>query len=137
MERLKKDLEVVDELTPHLIFKSGMYFGDLALLTSKPRAGTVVTLSDCYFAIIDKNTYSKLLKKEESEKMAKNVKFLKQIPYMRNWTYKEVVSFFEFFKNKEIKIAQRNKIICKEGDSSEKLIIVVQGEVEVVKINLN
>ena len=87
-------------MIPLLVFKSGMYFGDLALLTTKPRAGTVVTLSDSYFAIIDRDTYSKLLKREELAKMAKNVKFLKQIPYLRNWTYKEVVGFFEFFKNK-------------------------------------
>lgn len=69
--------------------------------------------------------------------MIKNVRFLKQIPYIQNWAYKEVVAYFEFFKNKEIRIAQRNRIICKEGEKSDKIYIVLQGEVEVVKTNLN
>jgi len=73
------------EMTPLLVYEGGMYFGELSLLSKKPRAGTVVTISDCQFACVDAETYEKLLKKNSLLKMEQNVTFLKQIPYVRSW----------------------------------------------------
>ena len=51
-------------MEPILQFKSGDPFGDLALLNNRPRAGTVLCLNNCFFAIIDANSYEKLIRKE-------------------------------------------------------------------------
>ena len=54
-----------------------MSFGDLALHKgNRKRGGTIVTLSDCYFAVITADSYDKLLKKDKAIKMQNNVKFL-------------------------------------------------------------
>lgn len=53
-------------MTPLLIFDNGMSFGELALLSGKPRAGTVVTLTDCYFAVINADSFDKLLRKDKA-----------------------------------------------------------------------
>ena len=57
-------------MTPILIYEGGMSFGELSLLNRKPRAGTIVTLDDCYFAVINSDSYEKLLKKDTAMKMA-------------------------------------------------------------------
>ena len=72
-------------MTPLLIYESGMTFGELALHNRRPRAGTIVTLSDCFFAVITAESYEKLLRKDMALKMANNVSFLRQVPYIRGW----------------------------------------------------
>lgn len=74
----KHKLETVDELVPFMMYESGMSFGDLALHNgNRRRGGTIVTLSDCYFAVITAESYDKLLKKDKSIKLQNNVKFLR------------------------------------------------------------
>ena len=53
-------------MMPLVIFDNGMSFGDLALLSNKGRAGTVVTLNDCYFAVIFAESFDKLLRKDKA-----------------------------------------------------------------------
>lgn len=64
-------------MTPILVYETGMHFGELALINKKPRAGTVVTLTDCHFACVSAESYEKLLKKDTQLKMEQNVTFLK------------------------------------------------------------
>jgi len=45
--------------------QAGQSFGELALINDKPRAATIMCLTDCYFAVIDKSDYAKVLKKIE------------------------------------------------------------------------
>ena len=74
----REALENIDELVPFMVFESGMSFGDLALHKgNRRRSGTVVTLTDCYFAVITAESYDRLLKKDRAIKMQNNVKFLK------------------------------------------------------------
>ena len=70
-EEIKKELERVverqgsiDAMIPEIIFKSGDYFGELALLNRRGRAGTVVTLTDSFFSVISYDSYERLLKKD-------------------------------------------------------------------------
>ena len=69
MESLTKKMTEIDEMVPLLVFDNGMSFGELALLSKKPRAGTVLTLTDCYFAVINANDFDKLLKKDKALRM--------------------------------------------------------------------
>lgn len=92
-------------MTPIIVYEGGMSFGELSLLNRKPRAGTIVTLKDCYFAVINADSYEKLLKKDTSTKMAENVTFLRQIPYIRNWLIKETQGLYML--SKEIKVLNR------------------------------
>ena len=42
-------------------------FGERSLLKEQPRAGTTKCFTECYFAIVSKESYLKLLKKVENE----------------------------------------------------------------------
>ena len=54
-----------------------MHFGHLALMQNKARAGTVVCLSGCIFAVIGAEAYEKLLKKENASALMSSVNFFK------------------------------------------------------------
>jgi cAMP-dependent protein kinase regulator/cGMP-dependent protein kinase 2 len=43
----------------------GKSFGELALISNKPRAATIRCLKDCHFAVIEKQNYEKVLQKIE------------------------------------------------------------------------
>ena len=41
--------------------KTGGSFGELALVNDKPRAATIRCISDCYFAVLDRDAYEKII----------------------------------------------------------------------------
>lgn len=90
-------------MAAELVFEQGQSFGELALLKRQPRLGTVLTLTDCFFAVINADAYERLLRRDTSMKLAKSVKFLKQIPYMQSWHVKELEIFLQYSKEKTIK----------------------------------
>lgn len=71
LDRMKHDLELCktkleeeNEMAPFMIFESGQSFGELSMMQPKrQRAGTVLTLTGCFFAVIKADTYEKTLKK--------------------------------------------------------------------------
>ena len=61
---------------------------------------------------------------------------MRQIPYISSdWKNKEVEKFV--YHCKEINIESRGRLIAKEGAICDKVYIVAEGEVEVVKTDLN
>ena len=60
----EKNFEKINEMTPLLVYKEGQSFGEIALANNKPRGGTIVTLTDCHYAIVTKDAYEKLIKKD-------------------------------------------------------------------------
>ena len=60
-----KKMNEVDEMIPLLIFDNGASFGEIALMSKKPRAGTVLTLTDCHFAVIGADSFDKLLMRDK------------------------------------------------------------------------
>ena len=124
-------------MIPEIIFKSGDYFGELALLNRRGRAGTVVTLTDSFFSVISYDSYERLLKKDQNKKMQDYVRFLREIPYVHNWLVKETQGLFKLCENNKRQIASRDELIIKEGDPCKSVIIVISGELEIVKRNLN
>ena len=68
--------------------------------------------------------------------MEQKVKFLRQIPYIStDWKNKEVEKFVYHCKVKNID--SRGRLIAKEGNLCDKVYIVAEGEVEIVKTDLN
>ena len=81
--------------------QTGSSFGELALLNNEPRKATVQSVSDCYFAVITAESYDKLLKKDKAIKMQNNVKFLRQIPYIADWTVRETQALYLLCNDKQ------------------------------------
>jgi CRP-like cAMP-binding protein len=57
-------------------YGSGNSFGELALKDNKPRAATIVTTQDCYFATISKSDYKRCLAKFEQRTITQLIEYL-------------------------------------------------------------
>ena len=123
-----------DEMAAECIFEQGKSFGDLALLHRQARLGTVISLTDCFFAAINAEAYERLLKKDKAIKLASIVNFLRQIPYMQNWPVKELEVFLQYLKEKTIE--SRETVMAKEGTKCDKVFIIIEGEVQICKLSL-
>ena len=60
------------------------------MMDGRKRAGTMVTRTDCYFAIVGREAYDRLLKKDQETKIMEKISFMKNIHYMRTWKSKEI-----------------------------------------------
>ena len=61
--------------------------------------------------------------------------FFRQIPYITNWSYRDVNRFL--YKFDKTKVHPRGKVLAAEGSEADTVFVVREGEVEVVKTNLN
>ena len=58
-------IEKYPKLVPMIVIEPVKSFGERALVKQRPRAGTAVCLTDCYFATVNKESYMKLLRRVE------------------------------------------------------------------------
>ena len=138
-EREKSELETqhhaLPEMSAQCVYQSKESFGELALLDHRTRGGTILTLSDCHFATVCADVFERLVRKDMNMKKEAKVQFLRQIPYLTSWSLKEATQLF--MSCKEHRIDLKGQEILREDTDSNKVIIVVQGEVEIIKRNLS
>ena len=111
-------------------FTTGDTFGELALENlSKKRMATIITLSECDFAIINKIEYNELIK--ESVYKSKN-RFFNLI-----YTYKLFDDiphasfdrkYYSYFRHLKLK---KNSVLFKEGDIVDEIYFILNGEYEI------
>ena len=68
----------------------GHSFGELALLSDKPRAATVRCLTDCTLAVIGRHDYQRLLQKIEQKHIEERIQFFWQLPFLSHWPKRQV-----------------------------------------------
>ena len=110
-------------------FEAGYTFGELALENiNKKRMATIITLTDCDFAVIDKLEYNELIK--ESVTKSKN-KFFDLIYSYKIFDYISYDTFdkkyFNHFRYLRVK---KNSYLFKEGDICDNLYFILSGEYE-------
>ena len=77
------------------ILGPGASFGEIALLTYKPRMATIKCLQKCHFMTLSKSAYNKSLAQIEWRKMTEKINFIKELPlfskltrtYLSKFTY--------------------------------------------------
>ena len=65
MESQQERFDSIDEMTACLVYEGGESFGELSLINNQTRGGTIVTLTDCHFAIVTRDAFEKLIKKDK------------------------------------------------------------------------
>ena len=61
--------------------------------------------------------------------------FMRQIPYLSEWKQKELTWLIMFYEERIYE--NRGHVIAREGDPSDKIFVVLSGDVEVVKTDIN
>jgi len=108
-------------MTEVATLSAGQSFGELALISQKPRAATIRCLENCHFAVLSKQDYEKVLGKKEQALFNKMTDFLRSMPIFMHWTKNALLKLTYYFKKREF---QRKQWVYKEGESCENVYIV-------------
>eukprot|EP00347_Sterkiella_histriomuscorum_P010646 403375474 len=117
------DDEVV--MTEVVQFHQGKSFGELALITNKPRAARIKCLTDCHFAVMSKHEYNRCLAKIENKTRVMTIQFLSEIPFFTTWSTTQLGKILSSFSVIKFK---RGAILFREGTPNEDIYIVKSGE---------
>lgn len=124
---------------------TGSAFGELALLSNKPRAATIQCNEDCQFAVLDKLHFDEILsmknfplknfflykiftEEKAAKKLQLEIEFLSALPVFKTWTYN---SLKLLFINMPLAKYKRGQVMYNEGDSSDKMYIIKNGQFKV------
>lgn len=109
---------------------SGRPFGEIALVENKPRMATIQCITDCTFATMNREDFQKTLKKIETRNTNKIIDFFKNLPYFSSYSRKALGRLRLNFSLIKFK---RTHIVFKEGDMSDYVYIIVNGDFELEK----
>ena len=96
------------------MIEAGSSFGELALISSKPRAATIRCKTDCYFAVLEKEDYNKIYGEIQEKILNEKIDFFKSLPIFQEWTRASIAKLTYFFTEKEYK---RKYTAYKEGET--------------------
>lgn len=108
---------------------AGKSFGELALISDRPRAASVVCKNRVVVAVLKKEDFKKILGTVSEKKIEKKVKFLQTIPFFSGWSKLGLYKLSYFFK---VASFCKNQKVYKEGDIASDVYIVIEGEFRVI-----
>lgn len=109
------------------VLRDGDYFGELGLLTKKPRKATVLCTEDCYLIYLDKNDYKNVVESVDLEKMGRKLRFFEN-NFLKGFTQDSILKLSYFFTKKKFNL---NQIIFQEGEEVDGCYLIKKGEITV------
>ena len=91
---------------------------------------TIKCLAECHFAVLSKADYTHSLHEIENKKKIAQVNFIKNIPLFSKLTRTFLSRLSYYFKPYH---CTKDSFLYKEGESSEKVFIIKEGEFIVTK----
>lgn len=120
----------LDELNEVNILWTGSSFGELALLSNKPRAATIICREDCDFAVLEKEDFKKILKSSEEKKLLEEMNFFASLSIFKNWNFNLVKMLYV---NTQMKQYNFNEFVYEEDEESEDVFILQKGTFIITK----
>ena len=117
-------LEVVN------ILKEGGGFGELALMSDRPRAATIVANGRVSLLVIHKYQFRRILGNIANDRQLLKVKFLQSLPFFKSWTKSAISKISVFFDGLTF---QRNQVLFAEGQEVKELYFIREGELLITK----
>ncbi|OMJ88761.1 hypothetical protein SteCoe_9224 [Stentor coeruleus] len=109
---------------------SGSSFGELALENNKPRAASIRCRTKSHFIYLEKSDYERLVSRMIIEKRASLVNFLQALPLFKGYTKGKLTKLTYIFREKTY---NKGQYVYSEGEISEEIFIVKDGEFEIYK----
>ena len=107
------------------LLKPGTGFGELSLLSNKPRAATAITVEKTVLLVCDKKTYNENVKEQEKYRLDKKVQYLKN-HVLTGVDSGKAMKLSYFFK--EI-VFKKGKSLFEEDDPLTHLYLIRKGRV--------
>lgn len=108
----------------------GEAFGDYALLHNDRRGASIYVKEPSKFLVLYKQEYLHILGKVEAYKLKEKCDFLQSLPLFKRWTDRKLIKTSYAF---EVRYYTRNQLLFNEGDPTDKVYIVKEGEFQLIK----
>lgn len=108
----------------------GGSFGEAALIKGKSamRNATILCKSDCYFAVLDKENYERIIGEHQQRQLNEKINFLKRVMILRCMNTQDLSTLNYFF---ELKILKYREVIFRQGDKLDCIYVIKSGTVRV------
>ncbi|EWS72675.1 cyclic nucleotide-binding domain protein (macronuclear) [Tetrahymena thermophila SB210] len=106
----------------------GESFGELALIDKKPRSATVTCITDCHFITFDKISFDKIIKNQQIKQFKEELLRLKKNYLFSRFSGNSLKNLYLLF---QIIPFKKGDVIVKEGEKSDKIYVVREGEFKV------
>jgi CRP-like cAMP-binding protein len=116
---------IVEEMKEVSILKDGDSFGELALLSEKPRAATVESKDICVLAVLSKQDFKKILSQEADKSLKEKVNFLFKLPIFSGYTKQSVQKLSYYFQEQ---VYNKGSYVYKENSIPDKIYFIYRGE---------
>ena len=116
----------VEKFEPKLVkvYGPGEYFGELSLLYHSPRRGTIKAMTDAKLYTLNRNTYKKIIKNANDDKILKKINIFKNVPILETLTDEELEKLEAISKEA---IYYNGETIIKENEYSNIMFIIDKG----------
>ena len=111
--------------------QAGKSFGDLALLRDQPRNASILCLSECDFAVLEKSDYKKFLASLSDLKLENLMIMLRRHIMFDGMGQRGLEKLSYFFHHRNYFI---NQTVYREGDKANELFLIKNGSFKLTKI---
>ncbi|CAG9311604.1 unnamed protein product [Blepharisma stoltei] len=121
-----------EELTKVSMINEGESFGELSLISNKPRAATIVAEGKMILGVISKPNFQKILGKLAEKKLNQKIEFLQALPMFSNWSKISLYKLGPYFTTI---LYKKHQFVYKEGEPANTVYFVKSGEFKITKIH--
>ena len=112
------------------ILYAGSAFGELALISDKPRSASIQARERCSFLVLTKSDFKKILGVISENKLSLIVKFLQKIQYFHSWSKSSLTKIAYYLESLKFK---KNQSIYRENEPVEGVYFIKDGEIIIEK----
>ncbi|CAG9330359.1 unnamed protein product [Blepharisma stoltei] len=124
----------VEELKEVGGINPGQAFGELSLISDKPRAATITAKEHCILAVLCKQDFKKVLGSIADRTLNERVAYLQSLPLFSAWTKQSLQKISYYFIELSVGKAQ---YVYKEGNNADYVYFVRSGEFKLIKNQQN
>ena len=107
------------------ILSAGDSFGELALISDRPRSATIVAKERVSLLVINKTQFRKILGNLAEKRMNSKLKFIQSLSYFNAWSKTGIFKIAAYFQSFVI---ARNQTLFFEGKEAKELYFIKEGE---------
>ncbi|CAG9311602.1 unnamed protein product [Blepharisma stoltei] len=122
----------IEELTKVSIINEGESFGELSLISERPRAATLITEEKIILGVISKPNFKKILGILAEKRLNEKIEFLQALPMFSNWSKIALYKLGYYFKRV---VYKKHQFVYKEGEPANTVYFVKSGEFKITKIH--
>jgi CRP-like cAMP-binding protein len=112
------------------VLTTGGSFGELALLSEKPRSATIFVREKSSFLVLNKKDFSKILGEIAERHLNLMVRFLQQVSFFKSKSRSFLIKLAYFFTSRKFK---KGQFVFREGDPNDGVFFIKEGEIMIEK----